>query len=212
MAAGVAARFGGNKLLHRLDDGRTLAATAAGHLLEALPSSIAVIRPDDDVLGALLRKVGMHVVTCPLAARGMGHSLACGVAASAEADAWVIAPADMPYIRPDTLCRIVEALHSGAAIVAPYYSGRRGHPVAFNQGSLNELLDLTGDVGARRLVEQHLDKVYRLEVDDAGVLQDIDTLADLRPPAVITGVVPSPHRACPSCLSASSLHPWPPHV
>ncbi len=179
LAAGAAARFGGNKLLHRLDDGRTLAETAAGHLLEALPSSIAVIRPDDDVLGALLRKTGMRVVTCPLAARGMGHSLACGVAASTQADAWVIALADMPYIHPDTLHRIVAALHAGSPIVAPYYSGHRGHPVAFSHASLDELLLLTGDVGARHLVERHLDKVYRLEVDDVGILQDIDTSADL---------------------------------
>jgi molybdenum cofactor cytidylyltransferase len=179
LAAGVATRFGGNKLLHRLDDGRTLAEAAAQRLLEALPLSIAVIRPGDDVLQGLLHQAGMRVVVCPLAGRGMGHSLACGVAAAALADAWVIALADMPYIRCDTLHRVVQGLRTGAAIVAPYYAGRRGHPVAFGRGLLGGLLNLEGDVGARQLVQRQLDKVYRLEVDDPGILQDVDTPADL---------------------------------
>lgn len=179
LAAGVAARFGGNKLLHRLDDGRTMAETAAAHLLDAVPSSIAVIRPGDDLLKALLLNAGMRVISCPLANRGMGNSLAWGVAASAEADAWVIALADMPYIRSATIRRIVDGLHTGAAIVAPYYSGHRGHPVAFGRGLCSELLSLERDVGARQIVERHLDKVYRMDVDDPGILQDIDTPADL---------------------------------
>ena len=179
LAAGTAARFGDNKLLHRLDDGRTLAEAAAQRLLETLPSSIAVIHPGDDVLQGLLHRLGMCVVVCPLAGRGMGHSLACGVAAAVMADAWVVALADMPYIRSDTLVRVVQDLRTGAAIVAPYYAGRRGHPVAFGRGLLGELLNLEGDVGARQLVQRRLDEVYRLAVDDPGILQDIDTPADL---------------------------------
>jgi molybdenum cofactor cytidylyltransferase len=180
LAAGVGARFGADKLLHRLEDGRTVAVTAADHLLKALPFSIAVIRPGDEVLEALLRNAGMRIVSCALAARGMGHSLACGVAAVSDADAWVIALADMPYIRSATLRRIVEGLHAGAAMVAPYYAGHRGHPVAFDRRFHGELLSLEGDIGARRLVERHLDRVYRIDVDDPGVLQDIDTPADLK--------------------------------
>ncbi len=183
LAAGTAARFGDNKLLHRLDDGRTLAEAAAQRLLEALPLSIAVIRAGDDVLHGLLYNAGLRVVVCPLAGRGMGHSLACGVAAAAQAEAWVIALADMPYIQCDTLLRVVQALSTGAAIVAPYYAGRRGHPVAFGRGLFNELLDVEGDIGARQLLQRQPDRVYRLEVDDPGILQDIDTPADLhRPP------------------------------
>lgn len=178
LAAGASARFGGNKLLHRLDDGRTLAEAAAQRLLEALPGSVAVIHPEDGVLQGLLHKTGMRVVVCPLADRGMGHSLACGVAAAAQADAWVIALADMPYIRCETLLRVAQGLRTGAEIVAPYYAGRRGHPVAFGRGLLNELLNLEGDVGARHLLQQP-DKICRVEVDDPGILQDIDTPADL---------------------------------
>ena len=182
LAAGASARFGADKLLHRLDDGKTVAVTAAGHLLKTLPFSIAVVRPGDEVLAALLRDAGLHIVACPLAVRGMGHSLACGVAASPEADAWVIALADMPYISPDSLHRIVAGLHTGAAMVAPYYAGHRGHPVAFDHSFHDGLLNLEGDAGARRLVERHSDKLYRIDVDDPGILQDIDTPADLHRP------------------------------
>ena len=175
----MSARFGRNKLLQRLSDGRRVAEAAAANLLEALPLSLAVIRPGDDELAAILRSLGIGIVACPTAQLGMGHSLAYGVAQSTEADGWVIALADMPYVRSDTLRRIVLGLHTGAAMVAPYYAGRRGHPVAFGSGSLNDLLTLNGDVGARRIVQRHLDKIYRIAVDDPGILRDIDTPADL---------------------------------
>jgi molybdenum cofactor cytidylyltransferase len=182
LAAGTATRFGSNKLLHRFDDGRTLVETAAAHLLDALASSIAVIRPGDDALEALLLDAGMRVIACPLAERGMGHSLACGVAASTEADAWVVALADMPYIQPATIRSVVSGLRSGAAIVAPYFAGRRGHPVGFARESYKELLSLEQDIGARLLLERHAGNVHRMDVDDPGILLDVDTPGDLARP------------------------------
>lgn len=165
--------------MHRFADGRSMAETAAGRLLAAVPQSIAVIRPGDAVLEQLLADCGMRVIVCACAAQGMGRSLACGVAAAAAADGWVIALADMPCIRYDTICRVLDRLHSGAEIVAPYYAGRRGHPVGFRRNLFDQLLDIEQDTGARMLIERHAEKVSRLDVDDPGILHDIDYRADL---------------------------------
>jgi len=186
LAAGSAKRFGSNKLLHALPAGsphagEPIALVAARNLIEALPESIAVLRPRAQKLGRILRDAGCNTVVCKNAAEGMGTSLAAGVRAAADADGWVIALADMPFLRPETVRVIVRALSEGAAIAAPAYRGERGHPVGFSRRFFEELTALHGDSGARALLEQHRDSVTVCEVDDPGVLHDIDRPSDLSP-------------------------------
>ena len=184
LAAGSSKRFGSNKLLQALPAGAPEAGTpiglaAAKHLLDALPESIAVVRPRAQKLGKLLRDAGCNTVVCKNAGEGMGTSLAAGVRAAAEADGWVVALADMPFLRPETIRVIAKALSEGAAIAAPSYRGQRGHPVGFARRFLEELSSLHGDSGARTLLDQHPDWVTAHEVEDPGVLRDIDKPSDL---------------------------------
>src|SRR5215831_8668239 len=132
LAAGYSRRFGSNKLLQPLPAGSQnagvpVALASARHLVEALPDPVAVVRPRAQKLGKMLRDAGCTTVVCRNAAEGMGVSLAAGVRAAEDALGWVIALADMPDLRPDTIWRIANALHEGAAIAAPSYRGERGH-------------------------------------------------------------------------------------
>jgi len=184
LAAGYSTRFGSNKLLQALpagapDAGMPMAIAAARHLLEVLPDSIAVLRPRAQKLGRLLRDAGCSTVVCKNAGEGMGTSLAAGVRAAADADGWVIALADMPFVRPGTIAKIVTAMEQGAAIAAPVIGGERGHPVGFARIFLEVLSSLEGDVGARDILRQHPDRIALCEVDDPGVLRDIDQPSDL---------------------------------
>jgi molybdenum cofactor cytidylyltransferase len=184
LAAGYSKRFGSNKLLHPLpagspDAGTPIALAAARHFVEALPESVAVIRPRAQRVGKLLREAGCNTVVCKNAAEGMGVSLAEGVRASADAHGWVVALADMPYIKPETARIIARALSEGAAIAAPAYRGERGHPVGFARRFGDELSALRGDAGAREILTAHPDWVTLYEVDDPGVLRDIDEPSDL---------------------------------
>src|SRR5258706_4362094 len=136
LAAGYSKRFGSNKLLQTLPAGTPEAGTpiglaAARHLLEALPESIAVVRPRAQKLAKLLGDAGCNTVVCKNASEGMGTSLAAGVRATADADGWIVALADMPFIRPETIRIVTKALQEGAAIAAPSFHGVRGHPVGF---------------------------------------------------------------------------------
>jgi molybdenum cofactor cytidylyltransferase len=179
LAAGSATRFGSNKLLHLLPDGTPIALAAARNLKTAIPDCVAVVRPGARELTRLLREMGYRVVAATHAGKGMGHSLASGVRASREAHGWVVALADMPEIRSETIARVVRELQDGGAIVAPGYAGERGHPVGFARRFFQDLLALSGDEGARRLIAQYKDTLTVLELDDPGVLRDIDTRADL---------------------------------
>lgn len=179
LAAGAGARFGGGKLLHPLDDGTAIAAHAARNLIAAGLEVTAVIRPGDSPLRELLETEGCTVTVCADAAQGMGVSLAHGVNTTRDAAGWIVALADMPRIRPTTIARVAQALAAGADIAAPAYQGDRGHPVGFSRRFLPELQALIGDSGARALVQRNQALLRVIDIDDPGILFDIDRRDDL---------------------------------
>jgi molybdenum cofactor cytidylyltransferase len=179
LAAGSGSRFGGDKLLHPLADGTPIGVQAARNLLAVVPDVVAVVRPGDFPLADLLEQEGCEVTVCRDAARGMGASLAHGVAARRRADGWVIALADMPSIKSATIAAVVRELEAGRDLVAPAFRGERGHPVGLGKRFAAQLLALSGDAGARDIVAAHRGELMLLECDDPGVMQDIDRRADL---------------------------------
>ncbi len=179
LAAGRSLRFGADKLLHPLPDGTPMAVAALRHLRAAVPAVVAVVRDEDDPLARLLRAEGARVSACPRAGEGMGASLAWGVGRAAQAEGWVIALADMPFIRPLTIAAVARALEGGALIAAPVHAGRRGHPVGFGAGLREALLALGGDQGARSLLARHAARVVEIECEDPGILLDVDRPEDL---------------------------------
>lgn len=179
-AAGSASRFGSDKLLHRLPHGVPIAVQAARVLRGELEAVFAAVRPDARALAEALAREGCEVVACENAAEGMGASLACAARAAGPRGGYVVALADMPFVRPSTIAAVREALAAGAPLAAPYFRSRRGHPVGIAGGFHRELVALRGDEGARRLLAAH--RVRKIPVGDPGVLRDIDTPADLAPP------------------------------
>jgi molybdenum cofactor cytidylyltransferase len=184
LAAGYSKRFGSNKLLQALpagasEAGMPIGLAAARHLLEALPESTAVVGPRAQKLSRMLRDAGCNTVVCKNAGEGMGTSLAAGVRAAAGADGWIVALADMPFIRPETIRAVAKALRDGSAIVAPSFRGERGHPVGFARRFYEELASLHGDDGARDVLKRHSESLTLLDTDDPGVLHDIDRPSDL---------------------------------
>lgn len=109
----------------------------------------------------------------------MGNSLALAINASDDADGWLIALADMPWIKIETLSLVITSLHKGAKISAPQFAGQRGHPVGFSSTYRDQLLALQGDTGARSILSTHAEDVELVAVDDAGILRDIDRQEDL---------------------------------
>ena len=180
LAAGSASRFGGGKLLAPLEDGTPLGVRALHTLLACVDSVVAVVRPNDDALARVLAENGAKVTECPYAADGMGRSLAWAIRATPLARAWVVALADMPWIRTTTAQRIADALGNGAALVAAAHLGQRGHPVGFSRPFFAELAALSGDDGAKTILRTHAAELQLIETDDGGVSRDVDTPADLQ--------------------------------
>jgi len=170
-----------------------IAVHAARALRAAGGPLLAVVRPQTDgaygELRALLVAQGCTLVTAAVpgpdhgaagaaVAEGMGISIASAVRSSANAGGWIIALADMPWVRTATIAALRTAIAGGAASAAPYYRGQRGHPVGFAAVCRPALLSLQGDQGARAVLERY--PPLRVEADDPGVLLDVDSPGDLR--------------------------------
>ena len=179
LAAGSSSRFGGDKLRYRLPGGVPIAVAAANSLRPACDRLVAVVRPDASELAVLLTNAGCEIIHCPEAHLGIGHSLAAGVRATPRAAGWLVALADMPFIASDSHLAVAACLRQGASMAATQYQGKRGHPVGFSRAWLHQLAALTGDHGARALLEKHRQMLVLCPVDDRGVLSDIDSQQDL---------------------------------
>ena len=183
LAAGSGSRFGGGKLLHPLSDGTPIGVASLRNLKRALPDVLAVVRDGDDRLREALAGEGVAVHVCGDAHLGMSRSLVCGIATSADADGWVIALGDMPFLVPGTIAAIAARVAQAGGIAIPAYRGKRGNPVGFGRRYLDELQNLRGDEGARSIIERHAGDLHVVDGDDPGIFRDIDTPGDLANPS-----------------------------
>jgi molybdenum cofactor cytidylyltransferase len=181
LCAGASTRFGSQKMLHPLADGRALAVHAAERLIAGAGNALAVVRPGAVALSQALEDAGCEVLVAARASEGMGASLASAISASAEAEGWVVALGDMPRILPATHRAVADALRKGARIAAPFLGegGERGHPVGFSAALRESLVALSGDIGARGILAGQAQEIVKVPVDDPGILEDIDHPGDV---------------------------------
>ena len=177
-AAGRGSRFGGpqHKLEQAFDGGTVLGATVRRAIESQLPVIVVTTAALAPVVARLIATRDIVVLSGGEAARGMGYSIAAGVAERSGASGWLVLPADMPLVKPGSLLAVASALEQHPVVFAQH-RGRRGHPVGFAAELYSELILLDGDEGARRLVARY--PAHGEELDDPGVLLDVDTPADL---------------------------------
>ncbi len=177
-AAGRGSRFGGS--LHKLQqpfDGSTVLGSTVRHALETeLPVVVVTTERQVGAVEAYVDSCDIVVLDDDDAARGMGASIAAGVAERSGAPGWLVLPGDMPLVKPSTIVAVAAALEHHAVAYAQH-RGRRGHPVGFGAEMFSELVHLKGDEGARRLLARY--PTAAVELDDPGVLFDVDTVDDL---------------------------------
>jgi molybdenum cofactor cytidylyltransferase len=178
LAAGPGSRFGANshKLLQPLGPDTVLAETIRHAIETGWPVAVVTTAALAPAAAPWVATRDLVVLSDRDAARGVGHSIAAGVVAHAGASGWLVLPGDMPLIRPSTIAAVGRALEHHP-VAFSQYQGRRGHPVGFGAELYSELMTLSGDEGARRLVARY--PSVAVQVDDPGVLIDVDTEADL---------------------------------
>jgi len=181
-AAGSAERFGGRKLLTPID-GEPLLDRTITSLLDGGVDEIIVVVPkgstelERDVNSFLDARV--RPMENPDPSRGMFSSIQEG-AAEVDGDAMVIMPGDMPFVRPETVAMLLAAYARKAAIVSPRFNGKRGHPVVLPASLRDEIRAAEPTTTTLHdILKRHQDIRIDIDVDDRGVVRDIDRPADL---------------------------------
>jgi molybdenum cofactor cytidylyltransferase len=180
LAAGSATRFGSDKLRHALPHGVPIAIQSARNLRAELAEVFVAVR--DSAAAGAFEEERCTVAVCENANEGMGASLACAARAAGPRDGYIVALADMPFVRRTSIAAVRDAIERGAAIAAPYFRARRGHPVGIAGRFYQQLMELKGDEGARRIVTENAAALVKIPVGDPGVVRDIDRPEDLAPP------------------------------
>lgn len=190
LAAGRGTRFHGaeHKLKQWLGASSVLATTLHNALACGLPMLVVTTPALADLVSDQIATRDIVVLPVSGSPMGMGHSIAAGVAARSNASGWLVLPGDMPMVQPKTLSAVAQALDHHPVAYAQH-RGLRGHPVGFSAELYSELVRLTGDQGARRLLARY--PAHEVEVDDPGVLLDIDTPEDLAQVRVAHAAMPS---------------------
>ena len=172
LAAGSSRRFGSDKRQFLLPSGTTLLDQTLATVRDVFDRRVLVLRTDDDELAARYR-ADWQIVLAPDAALGMGHSLAAALPAVQDWPGAVIALADMAWVQAKSFRAVQAALEPGALVV-PFYCGERGNPVGIGRDYFGRLANPQGDSGARQLFGEYSGRVIRLELDDPGILRDLD--------------------------------------
>lgn len=173
LAAGSSRRFGSDKRQYRLPDGKTLLEQTLDNVSKVFERRVLVLRADDTALAARYGNQ-WRIVLAADAALGLGHSLAAAMPLVAKWPGAVVALADMAWVQPKSFKAVQQALQP-AALVVPFHDGQRGNPVGIGRNYFDRLKTPQGDNGARALFGEFRDQVIRLELDDPGILQDLDT-------------------------------------
>ncbi|MEO7086411.1 MAG: nucleotidyltransferase family protein [Gemmatimonadaceae bacterium] len=180
LAAGGARRFGSQKLIHPFD-GRPLVRHAAEVLAAATGALVVVVGNGANAVSASLEGLGARIVENPHWSDGLSTSLRAGIAAlPSDAEAAIVCLGDQPRVSGDVIRRVIETWRATRLpIVSARYRGTRGHPVLFDAAVFSELGGLSGDAGARMLIERDATRVGYVDVD-AAVPGDVDSPDDLK--------------------------------
>jgi molybdenum cofactor cytidylyltransferase len=175
LAAGASSRMGSPKAL--LDyRGETFVNRLVRVLSGACERVIVVLGYQADAIRE--RVEGATIVVNPDPSRGQLSSLQTGLSAvPADAEAVLFTPVDSPTVDESTIARVVEEFRrrdENTVLVIPRFRGKRGHPVCAAREVVPEFLALPPTSQAKEIVNRYEARTLYIEVEDAGVLADID--------------------------------------
>ena len=173
-AAGNSSRFGSNKLLHVMDDGRPMISS----ILDAVsPLDVykKVLVTQYDEVAAMAPEFDVVINDRP--DLGISRSMQLGLHAGGDADAYMFCVCDQPGLSTTTIERLIEAYKKGTAgIVSLAWQGKMCNPKIFSSRYKEELMRLSGDTGGRQIISSHRDDILLIEAESEDEVRDIDTL------------------------------------
>lgn len=181
-AAGRSERFGSPKSVADIDGMPMLARVLGGLRAAEIDQIVVVLGNHEAAIRERVQALALcRVVLNPHPERGMFSSIQEGFNAAPTADAYVVAVADMPFVRPATIRALIDEHARVGGIVSPRYRGKRGHPIVVDPRVREAVLvaDPRPDFTLHDVIRAQADRRHDLDVDDPGVIRDVDSIADV---------------------------------
>ncbi len=181
LAAGRSSRMAPrNKLLELMGREPMVRRVAAIALAGGARPVIVVTGHETQAVRAALHGLDVTVIVNLDYAQGLSTSLRAGLKALPTGiDGALILLGDMPEIEVPVLRALITAFAGADAICVPVHRGRRGNPMLWGNNYFAEMVELTGDAGAKSLAARHQDHLIEVEVASGGIFEDVDAPADL---------------------------------
>jgi len=182
LAAGESRRMGRQKALLPYAGSTVIEHIVSQVLASGVDEVLVVLGHEAEAVQARLRGNAVRIVLNDRYRDGMLSSVRAGLAALPEGTrSAAIFLGDQPQVRADVVRRLIARYHDcGQPILVPRHRGRGGHPAIISMDFRAEILGQHDNVGLRGLFHAHAEKVYHEDVDDPGVLEDLDTPEDYR--------------------------------
>lgn len=175
LAAGTSSRMGDDNKLFLDLAGKTIIQHVIENVSQTLVDEIIFVGSELSMSGLKqFEKPNVRLVENPNYETGMTSSIQVGVRTAISTRGIMICLGDMPLIRPETYKLIYKAF-DGKSMIVPAYKGKRGNPVIFPVSLREAILNHKEPEGCKGIVKANTDLVKEVEVDDSGILRDVDT-------------------------------------
>lgn len=181
LAAGTSSRMGGdNKLLAEVG-GVPMVLRAVNAALASRAASVTVVTGHQaEAVEAALAGRELNMVRNPEYAQGLSTSLRRGIAAlPQDTEAVIVLLGDMPQVTAAHVDALIEAFAGSPNIIVPMKAGRRGNPILWPRRHFAAMQAVSGDKGARSLLDQFAGEVVAVEMDSEAIFADVDTPENL---------------------------------
>lgn len=179
LAAGASRRMGSqNKLLTDLN-GKTMIEVVATELVNSKLSNIIVVTGhESEKVKTALAGLDLNFIHNPQYKRGLSTSLKAALdIIPRNTDGIIVCLGDMPRIRSTHIDKLIDAFNpiEGNSICVPIHGRKRGNPILWSNEYLKQIQSINGDMGAKNILDQHIDQITEVPMDENAVLFDIDT-------------------------------------
>ena len=183
LAAGMSKRMSiGNKLLLRYKNKSILENTIININSSDISEIVVVLGHDFNITSQILKNTTLKIINNTDYLKGMSTSIVAGIKLiNWSSEGVMVCLADMPLIKISTYNNLINKFNEAndtRKIIIPTYKRQKGNPILFGKYYFNFLLKLKGDKGARDLIKKRSDCVILVDINDEGIVRDIDNYKD----------------------------------
>jgi len=177
LVAGQSKRMNGeNKLTKEIQGTPLIKHSVKNILASSIDELIVVLGHQKETIEKLINKnEKIKFVFNKDFESGIASSIKTGLNnLSEKTEAFFICLGDMPMVNPNIYNQLIKSINK-REIIVPTYKGQQGNPVLFSKSMKEKIINISGDVGAKKILELNKDKILNLEINDQCVTKDFNT-------------------------------------